>query len=102
MRLALARLTAPVVEVKPTRSAKEQFAYVHEVVNPNFKDDVLADAPRIPDRGSDGLPSLPYGPLFGPIVADFCCGFTIIPAVRRSIEVGRPEFALVRSGHVVA
>ena len=38
------------------------FAYVEQALSPRLKDEVLADAPEIPDRGSYGLPSLRYGP----------------------------------------
>ena len=33
------------------------FAFVEQALSPRFKDEVLADAPEIPDRGSYGLPS---------------------------------------------
>lgn len=46
------------------------FAFVDHAINPRFKDEVLADAPRIPDRGSYGLPSLRYGPRFGAAIND--------------------------------
>jgi SM-20-related protein len=46
------------------------FAFVEHAIDPRFKDDVLNDAPRIPDRGSYGLPSLHYGPRFGAVVRD--------------------------------
>ncbi len=46
------------------------FAYVEQALSPRFKDEVLADAPEIPDRGSYGLPSLRYGPRFGAVVED--------------------------------
>jgi len=47
-----------------------EFAFVEHAIDPRFKDEVLADAPRIPDRGSYGLPSLRYGPRFGAVVSD--------------------------------
>ena len=46
------------------------FAFVEQAIKPSFKDEVLADAPRIPDRGSYGLPSLRYGARFGAAVND--------------------------------
>jgi len=46
------------------------FAFVEHAIAPCWKDEVLADAPRIPDRGSYGLPDLRYGPKFGAVVKD--------------------------------
>lgn len=46
------------------------FAYVERAFPPQFKDEVLADAPTIPDRGSYALPWLRYGPRFGAAVQD--------------------------------
>lgn len=46
------------------------FAFVEHAIDPRLKEDVLHDAPHIPDRGSYGLPSLHYGPRFGAVVLD--------------------------------
>ena len=46
------------------------FAYVEQALPVRLKDDVLADAPRIPDRGSYGLPDLVRGPQFDAVVQD--------------------------------
>jgi 2OG-Fe(II) oxygenase superfamily len=46
------------------------FAFVEQAIPLRFKDEVLADAPRIPDRGSYGLPSLRYGPRFRSVIGD--------------------------------
>lgn len=46
------------------------FAFVEQAVSPRFKDEVLAGAPEIPDRGSYGLPSLRYGPRLGAVVEE--------------------------------
>lgn len=46
------------------------FAFVEQAIDLRFKDEVLADAPRIPYRGSYGLPSLRYGPRFGAVIND--------------------------------
>ncbi len=46
------------------------FAFVEHALPPRLKDEVLADAPPIPDRGSYGLPDLHYGPRFGAVVHD--------------------------------
>ncbi len=46
------------------------FAFAEHAINPKYKDEVLADAPQIPDRGSYGLPNLHYGPRFGAAIQD--------------------------------
>lgn len=46
------------------------WAFVDRAMSPSFKEEVLADAPVIPNHGSYGLPSLRYGPRFAAAVAD--------------------------------
>jgi hypothetical protein len=46
------------------------YAFVDQAIDPGLKDAVLSHAPRIPDRGSYGLPDLRYGPRFGAVVRD--------------------------------
>ena len=46
------------------------YSYVPQALPPSLKDEVLAHAPQIPDRGSYGLPDLQYGPRFGAVVRD--------------------------------
>lgn len=50
--------------------APYEFSFVEHALDPALKDEVLADAPNIPDRGSYGLPSLKYGARFGAVVED--------------------------------
>ena len=57
------------------------YAFVEQAMPAALKDDVLADAPVIPDRGSYGLPSLHYGPRFGAVVEDL-----LSPRFRRLVE----------------
>lgn len=57
------------------------FAFVENAISPRFKDEVLADAPCIPDRGSYGLPSLRYGPRFAAVIEDL-----LSPRFRRLVE----------------
>lgn len=47
-----------------------EFAFVEQALPAALKEDVLADAPSIPDRGSYGLPDLQYGPRFGAVIRD--------------------------------
>jgi SM-20-related protein len=46
------------------------YAYVEQALPARLKDEVLADAPVIPDRGSYGLPDLVRGPKFEAVVKD--------------------------------
>jgi len=46
------------------------FAFVEHAIPERFKDEVLSDAPTIPDRGSYGLPTLRYGPHFRVVLED--------------------------------
>lgn len=46
------------------------YAFVEKAVKPRFREEVLADAPEIPDRGSYGIPNLNYGPAFGTVIKD--------------------------------
>ncbi len=57
------------------------FAYIDQVMPPALKNDVLGDAPTIPDRGSYGLPDLRYGSHFGAVVQDL-----LSPRFRRCVE----------------
>lgn len=57
------------------------FSFVEHAIPERFKDEVLADAPRIPDRGSYGLPSLRYGARFEAAVKDL-----LSPRFRRVVE----------------
>ncbi len=46
------------------------FAFVEHALPERLKEEVLGDAPRIPDRGSYGLPDLQHGPHFGAVIRD--------------------------------
>ncbi len=46
------------------------YAFVDQAIPLKYKDEVLNDAPRIPDRGSYGLPNLHYGERFGAVIQD--------------------------------
>jgi SM-20-related protein len=57
------------------------FAFVERALPARLKEDVLADAPRIPDRGSYGLPDLDHGPQFGAVIRDL-----LSPRFRHLVE----------------
>ena len=46
------------------------YTYIERALPARFKEDVLADAPQIPDRGSYGLPDLVRGPRFDAVIQD--------------------------------
>src|SRR5271166_3989013 len=46
------------------------YAFVSDAIEERFKDEVLLDAPVIPQRGSYGLPSLRRGPKFEAVIQD--------------------------------
>lgn len=46
------------------------FCFVENAMPQRLKEDVLGDAPTIPDRGSYALPDLQYGKHFGAVVQD--------------------------------
>lgn len=52
------------------RHSPYDYAFVEHAIDPCFKDEVLADAPRIPDRGSYGLPTLRRGAKFEAVIQD--------------------------------
>lgn len=58
------------IEAATLRTDPYDFAFVERAVPLHCKNEVLADAPQIPDRGSYGLPNLNYGPAFGLVIKD--------------------------------
>ena len=46
------------------------YAFVEQALPARLKQEVLADAPAIPDRGSYALPDLQYGTMFAALVQD--------------------------------
>ena len=66
----LAMLDEAAIAAAPLRRDPYDFTYVEQALPVRLKDEVLADAPRIPDRGSYGLPDLQHGPHFGAVVQD--------------------------------
>ncbi len=54
----------------PLRNDPYDFSFVENVLPAERKGEILADAPRIPDRGSYGLPDLRYGRHFAALIDD--------------------------------
>ena len=66
----LSMLDEAAIAAAELRHDPYDFAFVEHAIAPRWKDEVLADAPPIPDRGSYGLPDLRYGAKFGAVVKD--------------------------------
>ncbi len=66
----LAILDEAAIDAAPLRRDPYDFAFVEHAIDPGLKDNVLAHAPAIPDRGSYALPDLQYGPRFGAVIRD--------------------------------
>jgi SM-20-related protein len=63
-------LDASAIRAAELRHDPYDYAFVEQAIPLVHKNTVLTDAPRIPDRGSYGLPSLRYGPQFRAAVDD--------------------------------
>lgn len=66
----LAMLDEAAIAAAPLRHDPYDFAFVEHAMDPRWKDEVLADAPSIPDRGSYALPDLDGGPKFAAVVQE--------------------------------
>jgi SM-20-related protein len=58
------------VTAAPLRRDPYDFTFIEHALPERLKDEVLAEAPSIPDRGSYGLPDLHHGRRFGAIIED--------------------------------
>jgi len=74
-------LDAAAIEAAQLRTDPYDFAFVDRALRPEDKDAILGDAPRIPERGSYGLPALQYGPQFGAVIQDL-----LTPQFRALVE----------------
>jgi hypothetical protein len=85
------------IEAAKLRRDPYDFAYVERAIPPRFKDEVLGDAPQIPDRGSYGLPNLNYGPSFGTVIKDLLSArFKQIVGRKFDVDLtGKPALVLM-------
>ncbi|OIR00332.1 hypothetical protein GALL_175850 [mine drainage metagenome] len=58
------------IAAAPLRTDPYDYAYVDQAMPLSRKEEVLADAPRIPHRGTYGIPNLRYGPRFKAVIDD--------------------------------
>ena len=95
-----ALLDEAAIEAAELRHDPYDFAFVEHAIDSRFKDEVLADAPRIPDRGSYGLPSLRYGPRFGAAIQDLLSQrFRRMVEEKFDIDLGACPPAIVMMGN---
>ncbi len=66
----LAMIDEQAIAAAELRRDPYDFAFVDQAIHPRFKDEVLADAPIIPNHGSYGLPNLKFGARFGAVIDD--------------------------------
>jgi SM-20-related protein len=66
----LSMLDEEAIKAAELRRDPYDFAFVEHAVDEKLKDEVLADAPNIPHRGSYALPNLKYGPKFAACMND--------------------------------
>ena len=52
------------------RTTPYDYCYIDQAIFPALREKVLPDVPKIPHRGSYGLPDLRYGPEFGNIIQE--------------------------------
>lgn len=85
------------LEAARLRDDPYQYAYVERAIPPRFRDEVLADVPQIPDRGSYGLPNLNYGPAFGLVIKDLLSSrFRALVGRKFSLDLsGNPPVVLM-------
>ncbi|MBM3556816.1 MAG: 2OG-Fe(II) oxygenase [Alphaproteobacteria bacterium] len=63
------------------RTDPYDYAFVDQAMPLSVKDEVLADAPIIPHKGTYGIPNLKFGPKFGAVVEDL-----LNPRFRKLVE----------------
>ena len=63
-------LDAAAIDAAPLQTTPYEYAFVPAAIPNRFLDEVLADAPAIPDRGSYGLPDLKRGHRFEAVLQD--------------------------------
>lgn len=77
----LAMLNEEAIRAAELHHDPYDFAFVDQAIDARLKNDVLADAPVIPHRGSYALAALRYGPKFAACMQDL-----VSPRFRRLVE----------------
>ena len=63
-------LDESVLAAMEVRHQPYDYAFVENVAPARLKEEILADAPVIPHRGTYGIPNLRYGPKFDAVIKD--------------------------------
>jgi SM-20-related protein len=58
------------IEAAELKTVPYEWAYLRSAIPARFLDKVLADAPKIPEHGSYGVPHLKYGPEFDALIKE--------------------------------
>ncbi len=78
---AFTYLDEAAIAAAPLNRDPYDFAFVDQAIPAQFRGEVLADAPQIPDRGSYSMKSLHYGPHFGGVLEEL-----LSPRFRHLVE----------------
>jgi hypothetical protein len=74
-------LDESVLAAMEVRHDPYDYAFVEDVMPASMKEEILADAPVIPHRGTYGVPNLRYGPKFEAVLKDL-----LNPRFRKLVE----------------
>jgi hypothetical protein len=74
-------LDESVLAAMEVRHQPYDYAFVENVMPARLKEEILADAPVIPHRGTYGIPNLRYGPKFDAVIKDL-----LNPRFRKLVE----------------
>ena len=74
-------LDESVLAAMEVRHDPYDYAFVENVMPPSMKEEIIADSPVIPHRGTYGVPNLRYGPKFDAVLKDL-----LNPRFRKIVE----------------
>ena len=74
-------LDESVLAAMEVRHDPYDYAFVENVMPPSMKEEIIADSPVIPHRGTYGVPNLRYGPKFDAVLKDL-----LNPRFRKLVE----------------
>ncbi|WP_298222099.1 2OG-Fe(II) oxygenase [Acidocella sp.] len=88
------------IAAAPLQDDPFDFAYVDQAIPLARREEVLIDAPIIPDRGSYGLPDLHYGKHFGAVIDDLLSvRFRRLVEVKFNIDLSERPPCIVMMGN---
>ena len=88
------------LEAAPLNRDPYDYAFVDHAISLSRKEEVLADAPRIPHRGTYGIPNLRFGPKFDGVLKDLLNPrFRHIVERKFGIDLSRAYPTLVMMGN---